>query len=218
MAGFFAMLDERDRTALLDLATTRHFGAKEVIFHEGGSGRDVLVILNGLAKVSKVALNGRSVLLEVRGRGELLGELAAIDAAPRSASAVALVPCTVAAVPGQTMWKVLGDNGRIARAMLAGLARRVRDASEHQLELGTSEAMARVARRLLLLHEMQGGTPEFSSPLTQQELAEWAGVSRDAVIRSLTALRNAGLIDTARRRFVVPDVAGLARVADQPAG
>ena len=87
------------------------------------------------------------------------------------------------------------------------MAHRLRDASARQLKFGTSDAMTRVCARIVeLMQDISpdaDGTVHLKSPLSQQELADWAGVSRDAVVRALKMSRQLGWLATGRQTFVI---------------
>jgi CRP-like cAMP-binding protein len=112
------------------------------------------------------------------------------------------------------LMRLARTDGDVAAALLVTLSAKVRESAARHLELGTTEALPRVARRVAELADLRGGGREITSPLSQQELADWAGVSRDGVVRSLTWLRQEGIVETGRRRFVILDPARLRALAD----
>jgi CRP-like cAMP-binding protein len=161
-----------------------------------------------------VTADGREILLELRGAGEVIGELSAIDGQPRSATGTALDDTRVLAIPVDRFRELLATNPRLAGAVMVSIARRLREASYRQLEMGTSDALTRVCGRLVELAERSGADLDsppvvVRSPISQQEIAEWAGVSRDAVVRSLKTLRDLGWIDTGRQSFRILDLDAL---------
>ena len=160
----------------------------------------------GSSVSTKLSLNGRQVLLELRGAGELVGELNAIDGGQRSATLRVIEAGVVWVLGSAELMQLARTDGDVAAALLVTLSAKVRESAARHLELGTTEALPpRVARRVAELAQLRGGGREVVSPLSQQELADWAGVSRDGVVRSLTWLRQAGVVETGRRRFVILD-------------
>lgn len=211
--GFFAGLSHTDRDLLRGEARSRSYPIGSVLFIEGDLARHVLIILDGLIKLTKGVADGREVVIELRGPGEILGELSAVDGEPRSATGVVIEAAEVLIIGNERFRSLLATHASLATAVLATVVSRLRNASARQLEMGTADALGRVARRLVELTELRGqqgeGGLQLISPITQQELAEWAGVSRDAVVRALTTLRRLGWIDTGRRQFVIRDLDAL---------
>ncbi|MDH4148090.1 MAG: Crp/Fnr family transcriptional regulator [Acidimicrobiia bacterium] len=218
--SFLALLDPGDRLALEEAGVRRLVRRGEMIVREGEPSTSVVALLDGVAKVTKVATDGREALIELRGPGELLGELGAVDGAPRSASVTALTTISLLVIPAAAFRRLLADRAGVANAVLAVVVARVRRAGERQLEQTASSTTARVSGRLAELAESfgrprseprPGGRPEASrvievdSPISQQELADWVGASRDAVVRALTELRGDGVVETSRQRFTVLD-------------
>jgi CRP-like cAMP-binding protein len=201
---------ERVRAA----ARARSLRAGEVLCHEGEEGGGAYVVADGLVALTKLSLNGRQVLIELRGAGELVGELNAIDGGRRSATVRAVEAGTVWALGSAELMRLARTDGDVAAALLVTLSAKVRESAARHLELGTTEALPRVARRVAELADLRGGGREVASPLSQQELADWAGVSRDGVVRSLTWLRQEGVVETGRRRFVILDPTRLRALAD----
>jgi CRP-like cAMP-binding protein len=174
------------------------------------------VIIDGRVRVSVAGADGRDLVIAVRGPGELLGELAAIDGdQPRSASAFAVEALVVQIVPAADFLAFLERSPRAAVALLRTLTRRLRETSRTQMEFGSYDTVARVARRLDELAATHGEATadgvEIGLPLTQEELAGWIGASRESVARAMLMLRDRGIVTTSRRRVVVHDLAALRR-------
>jgi CRP-like cAMP-binding protein len=149
-------------------------------------------------------------VVAVRGPGDVIGELAAIDhSEPRSASAYAMEPVVVHVVSAGEFEAFLEKTPGAALVLLRTLTHRLRDASRTQMEFGSFDTVARVARRLDELIATHGEeTSEgirIALPLTQEELAGWVGASRESVARALRTLRDAGVISTGRRQVLVLD-------------
>jgi CRP/FNR family transcriptional regulator, cyclic AMP receptor protein len=197
-----------------DACVVRRARAGDVLCREGEVHDHAYLVERGLLMVTKMALNARQAILELRGPGDLVGELAAIDGAERSATVSVAESGQLLVIDRHALLGLVRSDGAVALALLVSLAGKVRESSDRHLELGTADGMPRVARRLIELWELRGRVADFSSPISQQELADWAGVSRDGVVRALTALRNAGVVETGRRRFVVRDVARLRTFAE----
>lgn len=205
--GFLAALDAGTRDALERCGRRRTFGAGQVLFTEGDDGHDVVVLLDGGVKIVSTAPSGREVILDVMESGELLGELSAIDGEPRSATAVALTPVDVLVVPVAEFTTFLEGNGAAATALLRLVSRRLRRTSQRQLEFGTSDALGRLCACLLRMLDgaAAGGGREVTMLLAQHEVAAMTGLSREAVVKGLRALRELGWIDLRGRTLVLLD-------------
>jgi CRP/FNR family transcriptional regulator, cyclic AMP receptor protein len=215
--SFAAGLSPVDRQALLAAGRRRHVDAGQVVFHDGDEPREAIVVLRGSLKITKVSRAGREALLELRGPGDLLGEMGAVDGGRRMATAVALERAEILTIPAARFRTLLLERSPIAMAVLCVLTGRLREASERQFELGTTDGLARVCRRLVELARVHGdrvpGGVLLLGPLSQQEVAEWAGVSRDGVVRALQVLRASGVVETGRQRVLIKDLDALERQA-----
>ncbi len=199
--SFLDRLSDRERAVVEGKSVRRTYRRGAKLFLEGDSASEVLIIQKGQIKITVGSHDGREVLLEVRGAGEVIGEMALIDDSPRSASAFSLTTPTEVLVMSVRSFKELVDtDGDFTRSLLDEMVRKVRDASFHQLELALDDVVGRVARRLLDLDQrfgrMKAGVVSVKSPITQQEMADWAGVSRQAVVKELSALRDAGIVES----------------------
>lgn len=215
--GFAGFLEPGDMEALMAWGHSRRYPRGAMLFHEGEDAEHVLIVRAGRVKVSSFTAEGREVVLAIRGPGELLGELSAIDGEPRSASASALEPVDVLSVPAEDFRAFLGMKPRVTISLMQMLSRKLRDADRKRIEFGSYDTVGRVCRRLVELAERFGETSEtgvrITLPLSQQELAGWTGASREAVSKALQQLRARGSIETARRGITVLDLASLRRRA-----
>jgi CRP-like cAMP-binding protein len=213
--GFFAALDDRERSDLLERGGRRRYRRGAVLFHEGGGSDEIVVVLAGRVKVSTVTADGKEVVLAFRGPGDLLGELSAIDGDARSATVGALEAVEAAIVTANDFRAFLSAHPRVAILLLEMLARRLRDADRKRVEFGAHDTLGRVAARLVELAERYGepaaGGVRITLPLSQEELAGWTGSSREAVGKALHVLRGLGWVRTERRRITVLEMEPLRR-------
>ena len=223
------MLDTRPETAppgcdlmalLMDVGRRRHYPRGSLVFAEGDDAHEVLLVTRGTVKVLVTARDGRQVVIEMSDAGELLGELAALDGARRTASAVAVTPVEVVTVPVTQFRTILREVPGAAEAMIDVLAARLRAAAGRHVELGAADAVARVCSRLDEMADRYGvldaaGRLVLDTPITQLDLAQWAGLSREAVVKALRSLRNVGWITNLGRAIVVLDRTAIAQRATQ---
>lgn len=221
---FLNRLSEDDRALVESLCLRRTYRKGAVIFLDGDDAGDVLLIQSGQIKLTVSSQDGREVLLGVRGAGEIIGEMALIDSSPRSASAFALTtPTDVLVISVRDFKRLVDTEFGFTRGLLDEMVRKVRDSTMHQLELGLDDVAGRVARRLNELGKRFGvhqddGSLAFKSPITQQELADWSGVSRQAVVKELARLREMGWLETKGSFMQIHNPDGIAQRAARLSG
>lgn len=212
-AGFRDGLGPQEEADLRRVATVQSFRRGAVLFREGDQADRVLVIERGRVKIASVTLDGREVVLAIRGPGDLLGELAAVDGHPRSAAAIAMEDVDALVVPAVRFATFLEDHPAVPFRLLQTVIGRLRDADRKRVEFGAHDALGRVAQRLVELADRYGRAAgngiRIDLPLTQEELAGFTGSSREAVSRALRMLRTAGLVETNRMRITVTDLDAL---------
>ncbi len=219
---FFERLGAEQRALISERSVTRRYKRGQKLFLEGDSASEFLIVTAGQVKITVASHDGREVLLEVRGCGEIIGEMALIDQSPRSASAFSLLTPTECLVMSVRSFRELVDTDpEFTRVLLEEMVHKVRGASFHQLELALDDVNGRVVRRLLELDRRFGseidGAP-IKSPITQQELADWAGVSRQAVVKELRSLRDDEVLSTKGSNFTIHDRSALIERAARLSG
>ncbi|MBV9952477.1 MAG: Crp/Fnr family transcriptional regulator, partial [Acidimicrobiia bacterium] len=186
---FLGSLDQADQDAVLRAGRTTRHQPGETVLREGGPSTSVVFVMAGTVKLVKSASSGRAVVLELRGPGEVMGDLGVIDGEPRSASAVALDRVELVVLPAAAFLELTRSRPGIAQAMIATLVRRLREASGRQLELGSTDVVGRVCARLAQLCTSHGQATDdgvlLDRAISQQELADWCGSSRDSIVRAL---------------------------------
>jgi CRP-like cAMP-binding protein len=207
---------EPDNVVLLrERGRSRKFRTGATLFHEGDHSDWIGLVTKGRVKISCFGADGRERLVAVIGPGELLGELSAIDGEPRSATATALEPLEAAVLTAEEFVSFLETNPRATLGILRSVIGRLRDSDKRRVELGALDTVGRVGRLLVELAERYGeeadGVIRIRLPLSQEELAGWAGASREALVKALRRLRDRGWIETGRREIRVLDLPALVR-------
>lgn len=217
LEGFAGTLTPDEFEDLVARGARRHFRRGAYLLNEGEISDHVALVLNGRAKVSSVTQDGREVVLAVRGPGDLVGELSALDGGVRSASVSALEPVEAAIIPSERFESFLQSHPRLAILLLQTIIRRQRDSDRKRIEFGAYDTPGRVARRLVELADQYGEEDprgvRITLSLTQDELAGWTGASREAVSKALRHFRDRGWIETGRRSIVVLDLEALQTLA-----
>jgi CRP/FNR family transcriptional regulator, cyclic AMP receptor protein len=215
--GFLRLLDVREAEDLAAAGRTRRYRRGATLIGEGTRPDLVVVLLSGRVKVTSVSGGGDEAVLAVRGPGDLLGELSALDGQPSSATVSALDPVEALVVSAAEFRTYLQANPGVVLRLLELLTRRLRDADRKRVEFGAYDTVGRVASRLVELADRFGQPTEqgvrIALPLTQEELAGWVGSSREAVSKALRWMRALGWVETRRKAIVVLDLDSLRRRA-----
>jgi CRP/FNR family cyclic AMP-dependent transcriptional regulator len=214
--SFLARLAPDEVTALRSRAVARRFERGATLMHQDEIPGRVIVIERGHAKVTQLAEDGKEVILAFRGPGDLLGELSALGGEPRSATVRALEPVDALALAADDFQALLDEHPRIAVVILRVVIGHLREADRQQFEFAAYQTLGRVARRLVELADRFGepcdGGVRIALGLSQEELAGWAGASREATSKALHDLRAMDLIETERRHITVRSVDELRRI------
>jgi CRP/FNR family transcriptional regulator, cyclic AMP receptor protein len=211
--AFFAELPEAARQLALEQAVVRSHPANQMILLENDWGSSVYFVLSGWLKIRTYNADGKEVTLNIIGKGEIVGEMAALEQSPRSTDVLSLTAVTIANIPAADFVRLL-KNEPLAGIKLAQLmGRRLRQINR-RLRLRESNSSARVADTLLFLAEGQGvdinsdkgaEIPNFP----HRELSSMSGLARETVTRVLTKLERDGLIIRSADKMTIPDISAL---------
>jgi CRP/FNR family transcriptional regulator, cyclic AMP receptor protein len=205
----FEELRDEDATALRSGIITVELDRGERLFSEGDAGDKLYIILTGKIKLTKAAPDGRENLLSVHGPGEMFGELSLFDPIPRTSSATAVTNARLAGLAHDDLRAWLSTRPGVAMHLLQALAQRLRRINEVKADLVFTDVPGRVAKALLDLAERFGvQTPEgvqVNHDLTQEELAQLVGASRETVNKALADFTARGWIQLAAKSVLVTD-------------
>ena len=181
-----------------------------VLVREGEDSGSTFLIERGQVKVTVSSRTGYTTLLAIRGPGELVGELSALDSCRRSATVTAVSAVQAIVIPAVRFRDLLESHSELALAVLKSVVGRLRDSDRRRAEYGGHNARTRVAYLLVEMAERHGiASPQTETAkviaVTQQELAGAAGTSRESVVRSLRELHRDGLVETLRGKVIVLD-------------
>jgi CRP/FNR family cyclic AMP-dependent transcriptional regulator len=215
---FFAGLDRAALDRVAGGMRSRRFRRGEVVFHLGDPGDALFIIVSGTVKISLPAESGEEAILTTLRPGEVFGELALLDGAPRSATATALEPIETLILPRERFRELIATEPTIRDALLASLAGELRRLTTHVEELHFLDMTGRLAARLVHLaneggSERADGTIRLASPLTQGDLASMVGCTRQSVNKLLGQFADDNLIRLEREAIVVTDLEGLIRTS-----
>ncbi|MBV9207467.1 MAG: Crp/Fnr family transcriptional regulator [Actinobacteria bacterium] len=189
----------------------------EHLFLEGQDGDRLYVVLDGKIKLTRAAADGRENLLSVLGPGEMFGELSLFDPRPRTSAASAVTDATVAALAHDALRPWLLERPDVSMHMLRALARRVRREFDVTADLVFTDVPGRVAKNLLDLADRFGEQERdglhVHHDLTQEELAQLVGASRETVNKALADFAARGWLQISARSVLILDTERLRRRA-----
>jgi CRP-like cAMP-binding protein len=189
----------------------------DVLFREGDRGDRLYVIGEGKIKLGLTSIDGRENLLAILGPGEMFGELSLFDPGPRTATATAVAETQLIALGHEDLNTFLSGRPAVATTMLAALARRLRRTNEALSDLVFTDVPGRVAKALLDLSGRFGRPSEegvlVAHDLTQEELAQLVGASRETVNKALADFATRGWIKLEARAVVLIDIERIQRRA-----
>ena len=209
-APLFAGLEDEAASALASTMGTTRLNKGEVLFREGDSGDRLYVVVSGKVKLGRSGSAGRENLLAVLGPGQMFGELSLFDPGPRSTTATAVTSCEIRTLEHDVLMGWLAGRPEVAQGLLGQLAARLRRANDVVADLVFSDVPGRVAKQLLELAQRFGDTRDdgvhVHHDLTQEELAQLVGASRETVNKALADFAARGWIRLEPRSVSILDV------------
>ena len=213
----FETLTPPDLAEVAKVAVPRRFVPQQVIFREGDASDTCYVVRNGHARALREHSDGRSIALAHFGPGDIFGELAMFDDERRSATVEALDELEALAILGNDMRRLLREHPDIAVKLVISLGRRLRAANERISSQSFQTVQSRVATvlsQLVAQAQSEGTAPNGGDVLvtiTQADVAQLAGSSRESASRFLAVLERAGVVTQGRGRITVHDAEALQR-------
>ncbi len=202
----FSELSAEELRGIADVAIPRSFPKGVRVFHEGDTSDACYIVSDGDLRVTREHPDGRAIALATLGPGDIFGELAMLDGEARSASVESLSDCELLALPAPDMRRLLAAAPEITVKLVVALTRRLREANERIARQSFQTVPSRVAGVLSQLiaeeapMELRDGV---TIRMTQADLAQLAGTSRESVSRFLATLERAGVVRVGRGRVTV---------------
>jgi len=213
----FSGVDEDSAAVLEDSMAASSLKRGDVLFNEGDSGSQLYVVIDGKIKLGRSSADGRENLLAILGPGQMFGELSFFDPGPRSATATAVTDVDLKSLGHDALSPVLASHPDVALALLHQLAGRLRRTNEVVGDLVFSDVPGRVAKALLDLAGRFGRKADdgvhVNHDLTQEELAQLVGASRETVNKALADFASRGWMRLEPRSVVILDLERLQRRA-----
>jgi CRP-like cAMP-binding protein len=214
-APLFTALDEASALSLRASMDTVKIAKGSILFKEGDDGEHLYVIIDGKLKLGTSSGDGRENLLSILGPGEMFGELSLFDPGPRTSTATAVTDAKLLSLSHEKVIPWLKQNPEVSLQLLTRLSQRLRRTNEAVGDLVFSDVPGRVAKALIDLGDRFGKTtPEgllVNHDLTQEELAQLVGASRETVNKALADFAGRGWLKLDGRSVLITDVERLGK-------
>jgi CRP/FNR family transcriptional regulator len=202
----FSELSREELDRIARVAVPRSFPPGVRVFHEGDRSDACYLVRSGDLRVTREHSDGRAIALATLGPGDIFGELAMLDGEARSASVETLTDAELLALPASDVRRLLADHPRISVKLIAALTRRLRETNERVARQSFQTVPSRVAgvlTQLIAEETTAEGRQGVTVRMTQADLAQLAGTSRESVSRFLATLERAGVVRVGRGRVTV---------------
>lgn len=202
----FAELTPRERHSLAEQMSDLQLDRRQLLFSRGDPEKDVYLVLEGRIRISVLSVEGRELSFSHAVPGDVFGEIAALDDAPRSADATAITPARLKVLGQSAFRQLLLTNPATAMATIKLLCTRLRGLSKHYEAIALHPVEIRLARLLLNMLEQQSSgktdsTPSLPLDVTQSELGLLIGTTRQRANAALNALEARGIIRRSKRHL-----------------
>ena len=213
-ASLFQRVERSPVTALTKQLQRVDFPPGHVIFAEGEPGDRLYIIISGKVKIGRRCHDGRENLLSIMGPSDMFGELSIFDPGPRTSSATTITEVRAVSMDRDALRAWIAVRPEIADRLLRVLARRLRRTNSNLTDLIFIDVSGRVAKKLLGLAQRfgtrEGGAMRVTHDLTQEELAQLVGASRETVNKALSDFAQRGWIQMEGKSLLICDSEGLA--------
>ena len=210
----FAECDEAQLADLLSVGTVQATRANDGILRQGDEGTSLVIVLDGVVRISMVTPNGREIILDYAEAGAVVGEIAVLDGQPRTASAIAMWAGRILRLSRTAFEGFIERHPKIAIRLLREMARRLRETDstiESDRAFTTGPRLARYLKRLT--DQKVHGT-RLTRDLSQTELGSFVGISRENINRQLAAWATDGVIELTQGKIRIVDPDYLTQIAE----
>jgi CRP/FNR family cyclic AMP-dependent transcriptional regulator len=196
------VLEDQLLQAMAQRGGVKHYPANAVLVNEQDESDSIYILLKGRVKVYGAADSGREIVYNTHGPGEYFGEMS-LDGGPRSASVMTLEPTTCVVVPGSNVRDFLGAHPDFALHLIRKLIAQLRHSTDSVKSLALDDVYSRIVRLLHSLAVTEDGVLVVADKLTQQDIADRVGSSREMVSRIFKQLTEGGYVGTQGRRITL---------------
>jgi CRP/FNR family cyclic AMP-dependent transcriptional regulator len=205
----FTSLKPGHMALIAEKLTLRQYRRGAIIFHKDDPGLTLYIMKSGQAKIVTSSSDGEEVILAILTGGDFFGELSILDGKPRSATVVAMEDTSVFTLDRSDLVNVIMGQPEVAIEMLAAMSVRLRHANILIEDASFLDLPARLAKRLMELAKKHGIETDsglkIDVRMTQQDLANAIGASRETVNRLLGQFQDQGLISIAKQHIYILD-------------
>jgi CRP-like cAMP-binding protein len=204
----FSELADAEIERIRALARAQRYPARQTIVSQGDESGDLFLVIDGRLRVSSCNANGDEVVLSIMGPGDVFGEMALLDGAPRSATVATIDPCQLLVIEAGSFHTLLGQMPTLAQSLMKMMARRIRDLTDRTQDVALLDVESHLAKVVLALANRFGdrsrsGQTAITLKLSQQELASMVGATRELVNRRLRAWAQRGIIELVSGSLVI---------------
>lgn len=208
----FEGLNEQALEWITAAATRVHCDAGHILFFQDDPGDALYLIEKGSVEISVISANGKKLSLNVMRPGDIFGEIAVLDGGARTATATVLEQASFLSISRAELMRIMLDHPEVAVELVAMLCNRLRWVSQLVEDLGLLEIQERLASRLMIL-DRTFSDYRGKLPLSQSELADFLGATRESINKALRGWQDEGLINLSRGCIHILDRGGLADLA-----
>ena len=206
--SLFGSLTPAELVQLLGHARLETYRARQEIFQKGAPGLGLLAVLKGKVRISSLGPDGNQLVLNIIDEGEVFGEIALLDGKDRTADAIAMTECELLAIDRRDFVPFVRANPEVALRLLSVVCERLRRTTEQVEDMIFLDAPQRLAKKLMQLAEAQA-KPVVT--LSQRELGNMIGLSRESINKQLAAWQQAGMLRIDQGTITILDAEALRR-------
>jgi CRP/FNR family cyclic AMP-dependent transcriptional regulator len=214
VSPFLASLEAEDRERLAAFARMERLRKGTVLFRKGDAPHSLVMVMSGIVKVSAPAADGREITLNLIHAGEILGEIALFDRHPRTADAQTMTDCELLFIDRRDFIPFVVERPQVAIKVIELLCARLRRTSEQVEDVAFRYVDGRLAKTLLRLSQTESDTTQGEVVrITQRELGNMVGMSRESINKQLMAWQRRGILQVMKGGIRVVDGPALAGLA-----
>jgi len=205
--ALFAQIPENELRKLVKFVKIQEFASRKVIFHKGDPGAQVYLIVSGRVKITTLSEDGKEIVFEILDAGAVFGEISLLDGMERTATVTTMEKCRLLVLERRDFIPFLEQNPKVAIELLVTVCSRLRATDELIEDTLFRNLTARLAKKLLSLANSYGskepGGVLIHLKLSQQELGQLVGTSRESVNKQLRVWERMGLIGVEQRYITI---------------
>lgn len=211
--SIFQELNEDELTMLVNDFRLKKYGKNEIVFHQGGTSKELYIIRSGKVRIYRISPAGDETSIIVFGCRDVIGEFSIIDGKPRSATARTIGPVTLLQLAEATFWQRVYTMPGLALGLTRLLVNKLRWTAAYAEAVAQYDAAGRLLHILLKYNEqfgreiVAGQRYELDLALNQTDLASLVGSRREWINRKLSEWSDHGLIEYNRGKIIILDLA-----------